>query len=388
MAKLSKKTPESRKGHTFAKVNDHLVLFGGEGPNPKADLSAIYLCNLETYTWYKVDGGTEGLSSRSGMAFEHIDKSTLVLFGGVENATGKFLDDFLVWDLEKMEITKHEAHGDYPEARTGHMMCKTRSKDFSKLLVLGGINSIIVSMDIYFIAFDKKNKIDNLPPKGRKTDEDREVERIANDYLFEMNKKNNEIRDLILFETQKQLKFKRQYDEAEKAYKSAADLHNEKVSKKQLELDNLKKQKEQRLSNIDSFLEQIKMEEVRNDLRMEKIMLLQQTFRDIFKYTSNLDKVLTIAATTKSSDKIAKDTTVVDLIKENRVGLKGAKDKLLDYLSQTKQFYLDFETNHVTIDKAIETHKEKIIRKFPVFEKMYKDNELNLSVIESSENED
>lgn len=372
----------------LVKIKEHLVLYGGIGITKNIDTTCIQLLNLETYTWYKIEGGVTDISSRSNFSFEQVDDTAIIIFGGIENFTGNFLDEVLILDLEKLEIKKKEIAGDYPEPRAGHMICKTTNKDYSKLMVVGGLNSVIVSMDIYFLSFEKSKKDGMNIIKQRKTDEDKEVERIANDYLFEMNKKNNALRDLILFETQKQLKFKRQYEEVENTYKSALETCNMQITRKQEELNDLKKLKNSQLDNIEKLLNQIKTEEVKCDLNMEKIILLQQSFRDIFRYTSTLDKVLTLAVTAKPVDKNIKDATVIELIKENKIGLKTSKEKLLDCLGQTKQFYLEFETTQTTLEKSIDAYKTKIIKNFPVFEKMYRDNELNLSVIESSENED
>uniref|UniRef100_A0A803N7P4 Acyl-CoA-binding domain-containing protein n=1 Tax=Chenopodium quinoa TaxID=63459 RepID=A0A803N7P4_CHEQI len=109
--------PVAREGESVTLVGSKLIVFGGEDIHRKL-LNDIYILDLDTMTWNKVEATQNPPSPRYDHAATVHAERYLLVFGGSSHST--CFNDLYVLDLETMEWSQPETRGDYVSPRAGH----------------------------------------------------------------------------------------------------------------------------------------------------------------------------------------------------------------------------------------------------------------------------
>ncbi|XP_021743237.1 acyl-CoA-binding domain-containing protein 4-like isoform X2 [Chenopodium quinoa] len=109
--------PVAREGESVTLVGSKLIVFGGEDIHRKL-LNDIYILDLDTMTWNKVEATQNPPSPRYDHAAAVHAERYLLVFGGCSHST--CFNDLYVLDLETMEWSQPETRGDYVSPRAGH----------------------------------------------------------------------------------------------------------------------------------------------------------------------------------------------------------------------------------------------------------------------------
>ena len=352
--------PMKRKGHIFLKYENKFFIFGGIGIDRKKKTNEIFTLNYKNKKWEKIGGLKIDISSRYNFDYAKISENKIFIYGGIENKTRNILKDLILWDLKTLNFSYPFVSGKSPGPTNGHGMCSIFYKEELFIFLIGGVNNIIKGMELYFLKFYDKNDNYEWSRKNKKTNFEAEVEQKGYDYLFEISKKSNEIKDLILIEKQKQVSLKKNFDIVEKEYFDFEKTYKEIYFEKKNKEESLNEENNSNLKKIEILMDLIKKEEMKEEINKEKVNLLQNNFKKIFKYTKILDRSVSTIFTNKLINKNNKLKNLSELLKENKVKIKMNKERFQNYLISVPGFYKEFSVNDDNISEQI-YDLEKII---------------------------
>ena len=93
--------PQGRKGHGAVIFKNSLYIYGGKTNEGIENHSHLYELNLQTFVWKKVLTIGKAPSSRSFFSFSMFGADRIFLFGGIDNATNKVLNESYILQLSK-----------------------------------------------------------------------------------------------------------------------------------------------------------------------------------------------------------------------------------------------------------------------------------------------
>ncbi|XP_071934831.1 acyl-CoA-binding domain-containing protein 6 isoform X2 [Coffea arabica] len=111
------KVPVARGGQSVTLVGSKLVMFGGEDRNRRL-LNDVRILDLETMTWSSVETTQTPPAPRFDHAAALHTERYLLISGGCSHSV--FFSDLHVLDLETMQWSQPQIHGDLMRPRAGH----------------------------------------------------------------------------------------------------------------------------------------------------------------------------------------------------------------------------------------------------------------------------
>ncbi|XP_071930249.1 acyl-CoA-binding domain-containing protein 6-like isoform X3 [Coffea arabica] len=111
------KVPVARGGQSVTLVGSKLVMFGGEDRNRRL-LNDVQILDLETMTWSSVETTQTPPAPRFDHAAALHTERYLLISGGCSHSV--FFSDLHVLDLETMQWSQPQIHGDLMRPRAGH----------------------------------------------------------------------------------------------------------------------------------------------------------------------------------------------------------------------------------------------------------------------------
>lgn len=148
--------PAPRKGHCATVYKKSLIIYGGTTDNPD-DANFVYQLCFENWTWKKVTGARP-LSARTFASYCFFDKSVLLMFGGIDNQTGKHLNDIISLDLNEFKWSSPFVAGHLPMPRVHHASCLYDTPyNGDVVAVIGGLEASYCNMGLFKLV-EKESK--------------------------------------------------------------------------------------------------------------------------------------------------------------------------------------------------------------------------------------
>eukprot|EP00698_Gefionella_okellyi_P002052 TRINITY_DN1192_c0_g1_i1.p1 TRINITY_DN1192_c0_g1~~TRINITY_DN1192_c0_g1_i1.p1 ORF type:complete len:896 (-),score=200.83 TRINITY_DN1192_c0_g1_i1:38-2689(-) len=135
--------PSARSGHSFTLVGHKLLLFGGFGHNYFND---IYLFDLRTNTWERLQGSGNVPSARAWHSTTAIDDHVVFVFGGI--SSGTTTNDSYFLDTDNGHWSIAESASVQPPPRQGHIATLLENK----LYIFGGCSATTLN-DLWILSF-------------------------------------------------------------------------------------------------------------------------------------------------------------------------------------------------------------------------------------------
>eukprot|EP01125_Pyxidicula_operculata_P017531 TRINITY_DN613_c0_g2_i2.p1 TRINITY_DN613_c0_g2~~TRINITY_DN613_c0_g2_i2.p1 ORF type:complete len:222 (-),score=27.91 TRINITY_DN613_c0_g2_i2:147-812(-) len=126
-----------RRWHAGLSIGNSYFIYAGWREAPLDDMLQL---DLETMKWTIINfQGDEKPGARRWHSLTQIDNSNLFIFGGYNGNYAKPMDDFHLFNLEKLVWTTPTLKGSKPSGRYGHTVTKIDNKTY---YFLGGRNPL------------------------------------------------------------------------------------------------------------------------------------------------------------------------------------------------------------------------------------------------------
>ena len=120
------------------------------------------------------------------------------LFGGIENRSMEALNDLLFLDLKDMHFSFPFTAGQYPEARYGHACCKYYHEGKDQIFLVGGMNKVFCTMDIYTMAKIPRKDNQKWEKLVQKTPLEEAVSKKASNLIYQARKYKVDLYDMMI----------------------------------------------------------------------------------------------------------------------------------------------------------------------------------------------
>jgi hypothetical protein len=240
-----------------------------------------------------------------------------------------------------------------------------------KILIFGGKSEVFSSMAFHYLKilpFNKKNTIKCMR-NHPKTEEEKAAEEKAYQYIFEVTKRNNKIKDDLLSEKVKQVTLLKQRAVIERELMELRNENDAVILQKEDNLNRVIQENQQKLTSIESRLEIIELEEMREKIRSRKQVVLQEGFQNLFDYPMNLYKLVLQALHNKGKEG-NRDKDLRTHLEQQLPQIKSTRDKLTNNVASVKRFLGDFHEGQKKIEKEVNVLEADLTRLFPAFKEL------------------
>lgn len=122
------------------------------------------------------------------------------MFGGVENKSHEALNELMFLDLKDMHFSFPFTAGQYPEARYGHACCKYQKNGKDQVFLVGGMNKVFCTMDIFTLAQVTRKDNQKWEKIVNKTQLEDTVSKKASNWIYNARKYKVELYDKMIEE--------------------------------------------------------------------------------------------------------------------------------------------------------------------------------------------
>jgi len=199
------------------------------------------------------------------------------------------LNELLFLDLKDMHFSFPFTAGQYPEARYGHACSKYESKGKEQVFLVGGMNKVFCTMDIYTLTQVTRKDNQKWEKLVQKTPLEEAVSKKASNLIYQMRKHKVELYDKMIEEKTLGLDDRRADEKAKKILdETILKTENERKTKDE-QKEKLEQENKDLSEKIESVLYVLKQEEsyLHNFRKKEK--LLQGSIEDIFGFMNICD---------------------------------------------------------------------------------------------------
>lgn len=273
--------------------------------------------------------------------------------------------------MDRREFRELDSNGEKPSPRFSCCMEMTGIKYDNEqcLLAFGGKESEFCSMELHFLkilSFNRKNKAKCKKNKV-KTDEEKRVEEEDLNYIFEMHKRNYKLKDDLLSEKVKHVEFLKERAVVQRELLELQSVNDLTLQHKEEQLNRLATENSQKLSVVESKLELLSFEELRQQIRQKRQILLQDQFQALFEYPMSLYKLVTHAVLNKGKE-TAKDKDLKAHLEQQLPQIKVTRDKLINNIAGAKRVINEFNEIQEKLNTEAKVLETDIVKQFPVFE--------------------
>lgn len=108
------------------------------------------------------------------------------------------LNDLLFLDLRDMHFSFPFTAGQYPEARYGHACCKYLHNSKDQVFLVGGMNKVFCTMDIYTLTKIARKDNQKWEKLVQKTPLEEAVSKKASNLIYQARKYKVDLYDLMI----------------------------------------------------------------------------------------------------------------------------------------------------------------------------------------------
>eukprot|EP00330_Aristerostoma_sp_ATCC50986_P009487 CAMPEP_0114599248 /NCGR_PEP_ID=MMETSP0125-20121206/21751_1 /TAXON_ID=485358 ORGANISM="Aristerostoma sp., Strain ATCC 50986" /NCGR_SAMPLE_ID=MMETSP0125 /ASSEMBLY_ACC=CAM_ASM_000245 /LENGTH=172 /DNA_ID=CAMNT_0001806055 /DNA_START=70 /DNA_END=585 /DNA_ORIENTATION=+ len=111
--------PIARKAHGAIVAGKSMLVYGGKTlkDEDEEDVNWIHQLTFENWTWKKISGIARPKTSRAFFSYCPFEDNKLMIFGGIDNLSGKCLNDTYILDLDDYHWSCPFIAGNVPGSR-------------------------------------------------------------------------------------------------------------------------------------------------------------------------------------------------------------------------------------------------------------------------------
>jgi hypothetical protein len=271
--------------------------------------------------------------------------------------------------METKAIESVEVAGEGPSPRFGSTLISIGFNDQNGVFLLfGGKSDLFSPMTLHVLKVlpqNKKNRIKcmrNVP----KSEDEKLKEDKAYQHIFEVTKRNNKIKDELLMEKVKQVELLKRRAAIEKQLMELRNEHDSYMQQKEEALSRLNQDNQQKLNIIESRLEAISLEEIKEKTRRQRQIVLQTNFELLFEYPMTLYKLVGQALQNKGKEG-SRDKDFRMYLEQQLPQIRSTKEKLTINVQSTKTILGEFNDSQKRLEKESAVLEAGLARMFPAF---------------------
>lgn len=241
------------------------------------------------------------------------------------------------------------------------------------MMVLGGIDTRLCSMDIFFLKLTKVTHHQKWEQIIHRSEKDKMITEVANSIIFDSKKHITQLNDLIISENLQHNKLKGEIDKQESEFTAMDTSHTKTINEHKETQASLEKEVQGILSGIENICVLMKHEEALNDLYERKTLMLEDHVKSLQNYLVLLDYLQSTLKKTKLSEKDPKEIQLKKVVTDSEETTDRTRVYFKESLVQLVKNYEFLAQNGPTVSRSIEMMKSQIVTMSPEFKKVFDD---------------